>query len=84
MTEVIRKCTPREAGAALAGSAGCQLVDVREFSEYDAERVAGGRLAPLSALEKGLGGPAAHTAMMEDEVVRRRPPFSRGGPQSRR
>ncbi len=56
MGEVIRKCTPREAGAALAGSAGCQLVDVREFPEYDAERVAGARLAPLSALEEGLGG----------------------------
>jgi rhodanese-related sulfurtransferase len=56
MAEVIRKCTPREAGAALAGSAGCQLVDVREFPEYDAERVAGARLAPLSALEEGLGG----------------------------
>lgn len=56
MTEVIRKCTPSEVGAALTGAAGCQLVDVREFSEYDAERVAGARLAPLSALEENLGG----------------------------
>ncbi|MFN0123782.1 MAG: rhodanese-like domain-containing protein [Blastocatellia bacterium] len=34
---------------------GCQIVDVREYSEFAALRVAGARLAPLSALEQHAG-----------------------------
>lgn len=56
MNGVIKRCTAREAGEALSVDAACRLVDVREFAEYDAERVAGARLAPLSALDEGLGG----------------------------
>jgi len=55
MAEMIRKCTTGEARAALEGPAGCQLVDVREFPEYEAERVAGATLAPLSSLDESLG-----------------------------
>lgn len=55
MTNMIRKCTPAEARAALLADNGCQIVDVREFSEYDAERVEGATLASLSALDQNLG-----------------------------
>lgn len=48
----ISRCTPEEARAAAGGARECQLVDVREFSEYEAERVAGATLAPLSRLEE--------------------------------
>lgn len=48
----IRRCTPEEARAASAGAHDCQLVDVRERSEYETERVAGTTLAPLSQLEQ--------------------------------
>ena len=55
MTNMIRKCTPAEARAAFLADNGCQIVDVREFSEYDAERVEGATLASLSALDQNLG-----------------------------
>lgn len=54
MTNMIRKCTPAEARAAFLAENGCQIVDVREFSEYDAERVEGATLASLSALDQNL------------------------------
>lgn len=55
MTNMIRKCTPAEARSAFLAENGCQIVDVREFSEYDAERVEGATLASLSALDQNLG-----------------------------
>lgn len=56
MAEAIRRCTAREASEALTAGAECQLVDVREYSEYAAERVGGATLAPLSQLDASLGG----------------------------
>lgn len=56
MTEAIKKSSAREAAAELAENAGrCRLVDVREFPEYEAERVEGATHAPLSALERNIG-----------------------------
>jgi rhodanese-related sulfurtransferase len=55
MGGAIRRCTAAEARAALGGAGGCLLVDVREYSEYEAERAPGAILAPLSALDEGLG-----------------------------
>jgi len=52
MTSKVRICTPGEAQAALASGNECQLVDVREFSEYETERVAGATLVPLSQFEQ--------------------------------
>lgn len=46
----IQRCTIDEFRNALA--AGCQAIDVREFSEFESERVAGARLAPLSAFDQ--------------------------------
>lgn len=54
MPKSIRQCTPREAREALVKGKECELVDVREFPEYEAERVAGATLAPLSTLDKNL------------------------------
>lgn len=48
----IRRCTVSEARAAVSSGERCQLVDVREFSEYETERVAGAVFVPLSALEQ--------------------------------
>lgn len=50
---LIRRATAAEARAAFERGA-CQMVDVREFSEYETERVAGATLAPLSAFEQNL------------------------------
>ena len=50
----IRRCTVSEARAAVVGSEQCQLVDVREFSECETERVTGAAFAPLSALEQNV------------------------------
>lgn len=51
----IRRCNVQEASAALSKGRDCQLVDVREFSEYETERVAEAVLAPLSSLEQNAG-----------------------------
>lgn len=51
----IRKCTAQELQAALA-EGECQFVDVREFSEYETEHVAGASLVPLSNMDKSLEG----------------------------
>lgn len=48
---LIRLASAGEARVALDGGA-CQLVDVREYSEYETERVAGSTFAPLSAFER--------------------------------
>jgi rhodanese-related sulfurtransferase len=40
----------------LARGGDCQVVDVREFAEYEAERIAGTRLIPLSAFAQQAGG----------------------------
>lgn len=53
---VIRRCTIDEFRNALASD--CQVVDVREFSEYESERLAGTRLAPLSQFDQ-------HTHLIE-------------------
>lgn len=54
MTRNVRTCTVKEAQMALASGDDCQLVDVREFSEYETERVAGATLVPLSQLEHNV------------------------------
>lgn len=55
MTNTIQKCTAVAARVALGRAGDCQLVDVREFSEYEAERVQGATLVPLSGLDQSLG-----------------------------
>lgn len=55
MTTTVQRCTAVEARAALDRAGNCQLVDVREFSEYESERVPGATLVPLSALEQDVG-----------------------------
>jgi rhodanese-related sulfurtransferase len=55
MKDRIRECTAEEALEACRRGEDCQFVDVREFSEYETERVAGAILAPLSRLEEHAG-----------------------------
>ena len=52
MTEVIQRCTVTELNTHLANQADCQVIDVREYSEYEAERIGGTQLVPLSTLEQ--------------------------------
>ena len=54
MSHAIQKCTAAAARAGLDREAGSQLVDVREFSEYESERIRGTTLVPLSTLEQNL------------------------------
>ncbi len=48
---MIKQSDVREVSENLEGGE-CQIVDVREFSEFDSERVDGARLMPLSEFEK--------------------------------
>jgi rhodanese-related sulfurtransferase len=48
---MIKQSNVREVNEKLEGGE-CQIVDVREFSEFDSERVDGARLMPLSEFEK--------------------------------
>ncbi len=52
MSELIRRCAIDEFRSVLTGNSDCQVVDVREYSEFEAERVSGARLVPLSSFDK--------------------------------
>jgi rhodanese-related sulfurtransferase len=49
---MIKKASVKEINELLAAGGECQVIDVREFSEFDGERISGARLAPLSNFEK--------------------------------
>lgn len=71
----MQKCTAREAREALSEGMGGQLVDVREYSEYETERVAGSTFAPLSgwnstSLRSTPTGPSISFAGPEDARCR--------------
>lgn len=55
MSQTLQRVTVDELQARLAQGKDCQVVDVREFAEYDAEHIAGARLVPLSAFERQAG-----------------------------
>ncbi len=64
MPKTIQRTTVDELRALLARGGDCQVVDVREFAEYEAERIAGAQLLPLSAF-----------AQQADGIDRERPVF---------
>ncbi len=49
---MIKKTTVNEINALLDSGNECQVIDVREFSEFDSERIANAQLMPLSNFEK--------------------------------
>ena len=51
----MQRCTVEELQRNLAAGAACQVIDVREFSEYEAERVSGASLMPLSQFAQHAG-----------------------------
>ena len=51
----LNHCSIDELRQALDGQEDCQVIDVREYSEYHAERLEGSTLVPLSALEQNAG-----------------------------
>ena len=51
---MIKQSSVREVNEKLT-SGDCQIIDVREFSEFDGERVAGAQLMPLSRFDKHIG-----------------------------
>ncbi len=55
MNNVIQRCAIGEFAVALSNGDNCQVVDVREYSEYETERVAGARLVPLSTFDRQVG-----------------------------
>ena len=48
----IKQATVHEMNELLDGGGECQVIDVREFSEFDSERIADAQLMPLSNFEK--------------------------------
>lgn len=56
MQQTIQRATVDELRARLAQGGACQVIDVREYAEYDAERIAEARLVPLSAFEPQAAG----------------------------
>ena len=49
---MIKKATVSEINEMLNTGGECQVIDVREFSEFDSERIAEARVAPLSNFER--------------------------------
>ncbi len=49
---MIKQATVHEINELMGGGSECQVIDVREFSEFDRERIADARLVPLSGFEK--------------------------------
>lgn len=51
-SRMIKQTTVHEINAMLTGGGECQVIDVREYSEFNSERVAEAQLMPLSNFEK--------------------------------
>ncbi len=49
---MIKQATVNEINELLDGGGECQVIDVREFSEFNSERIAEAQLMPLSNFEK--------------------------------
>lgn len=49
---MIKQATVNEINELLDGGGECQVIDVREFSEFNSERIADAQLMPLSNFEK--------------------------------
>lgn len=49
---MIKQATVHEINELLDSGGECQVIDVREFSEFDSERIADAQLMPLSNFEK--------------------------------
>ena len=49
---MIKQASVFEVNELLSISGECQLIDVREFSEFNSERIANAKLIPLSTFEK--------------------------------
>ncbi len=49
---MIKQATVHEINELLSSSGECQVIDVREFSEFNSERIADAQLMPLSNFEK--------------------------------
>lgn len=52
---MIKQASVKEINELLASGGECQVIDVREFSEFNAERIADAQLMPLSNFEKHAG-----------------------------
>jgi rhodanese-related sulfurtransferase len=50
--EMIKQATIHEINELLTAGGECQVIDVREFSEFNSERIADAQLMPLSNFEK--------------------------------
>ncbi len=55
MPQTLQRVTANELQAHLAQDKNCQVVDVRECAEYDAEHIPGARLVPLSTFTHQAG-----------------------------
>ena len=53
---MIKKASVQEINSLIASGSECQVIDVREFHEFDAERIEAAELMPLSSFEKLADG----------------------------
>ncbi len=53
---MINETTVHEISELINDGVECQVIDVREFSEFDSERIAEAKLVPLSSFEKHADG----------------------------
>jgi rhodanese-related sulfurtransferase len=53
---MIKKATVNEVNKMLATDGECQVIDVREYAEFNSERIADAQLMPLSNFEKHEAG----------------------------
>ena len=55
MPQTIQRATVNELHDRLSQGEPCQVIDVREYAEYETERIAAARLVPLSMFEQQAG-----------------------------
>ncbi len=52
---MIKQTSVQEINGLINGSGACQVIDVREYSEFEAAKIQQAKLVPLSNFESGTG-----------------------------
>ena len=66
---MIKQVSVHEVNELLGSGGECQVIDVREYSEFNSERIADAQLMPLSSFEKHAGE-IDRAALSEEAIMR--------------